>query len=88
MEEYLYPDDEVSQGIGLAIEEEMNLAEDHHGGNWVELFPDSFAAKDSILTQHWRYEWFMGIVISSLKIEPIEQAGNDGDKTGSYEWGY
>ncbi len=88
MEEYLYPDDAISQGVGLDIEEELVLTEDHHDGNWVELHSEYVNMADSVLTQHWRYEWFMGIIISSLKIEPVEQAGNDGDKTGTYEWGY
>jgi hypothetical protein len=88
MEEYLYPDDLISHGIGLDIEEELALAEDHHDGNWTELFPDSANMADSVLTQHWRYVWFMGIIIESLNIAPIEQAGSDGDKTGTYEWGY
>lgn len=88
MEEYLYLDDGVSQGIGLVAEDKMDLAEEHHDGWLVELMADPLTPADSVLTQHWRYERFFGIVIGSWQVESVEQTGNDGDHTGDNPWGW
>jgi hypothetical protein len=85
--EYLYPDDEVAQGIGLSVEDEIGIAEDHHDGYWVELFPEQACIEDHILTQHWTYEFFWGLVVNSSQVSPIEQTGNDGNHTGDNPWG-
>ena len=82
MEEYLYPDDGVSQGIGLDVADEIDMAEDHHDGWWVDQPPEQFSLADSVLTQHWRYERIFGLVITSWQVDPIEQEGTDGDHTG------
>ena len=88
LEEYLYPDDGVTQGIGLVIEDGLGITEDHFGGNWVEAFDDHFGAEVSVLTQHWRYEVLFGLVLNSWQVEPIEQIGAiDGDHTGDNPWG-
>ena len=86
-DEYLYPDDEVAQGIGLSVEDEIGIAEDHHDGYWVELFPEQACIEDHILTQHWTYEFFWGLVVNSSQVSPIEQTGNDGNHTGDNPWG-
>jgi hypothetical protein len=88
MEEYLCPDDSAFQGIGLDIADGFGLAEDHHNGRFVGFFSEGLGIAPSVLTQHWRYERFFGIVINSWKIEPIEQAGQDGDHTGDNPWGW
>jgi hypothetical protein len=54
----------------------------------VGFFSEGLGIAPSVLTQHWRYERFFGIVINSWKIEPIEQAGQDGDHTGDNPWGW
>lgn len=83
IEEYLYPDDVISQGIGLDIADGFDLTEDHHDARWVEISDDNLAATDEVLTQHWRYEFFWGYCISSWQVTPVEQAGNDGNHSGS-----
>jgi hypothetical protein len=86
-EEYLYPDDEVAQGVGLKVEDVIGIAEDHHDGWWVDLPTDYTMIADSVLTQHWRYETMFGMVVSSWQEAPIEQTGNDGSHTGDNPWG-
>ncbi len=39
---------------------------------------------NSIETQHWRHEFFLGLCIDSSQIEPIEQESNEGDRTGQF----
>lgn len=87
MEEYLYPDDAVSQGIGLDIVDGFGLAENHHDGWWVDQPPEQFRLAVSVLNQHWRYERIFGLVVRSWQVEPTEQIGNDGDHTGDNPWG-
>jgi len=87
VEEYLYPDDEVAQGVGLIAEDEIGISEDHFDGWWVELFTDYTLLADSVLTQHWRYDTVFGIVLDSWQVDPIEQYGNDGSHTGDNPWG-
>ena len=88
MEEYLYPDDNVMQGIGLFAGDGFGLAEDHFDGWLVEQVDDHFTPADSVLTQHWRYERFFGIVIASWQVIPEEQFGNDGNHDGDNPWGW
>lgn len=88
MEEYLYPGDATSNGFGLDIAEVIDFAEEHHDGWPVELLDQSLVLTESILTQHWRYERFFGIVISSWQITPVEQQGQDGNHTGDNPWGW
>jgi hypothetical protein len=88
MEEYLYPDDELSHGVGLSIEEEIGLDQDHFDGWLVEEMRDPLGVADSVLTQHWRYERFFGIVISSWQVNPVEQQGTDGNHNGDNPWGW
>jgi hypothetical protein len=87
MEEWLYPDDYAQNGVGLIAEDEIDMAEEHHDGWWVELFPDYTQLADSVLTQHWRYEIMFGFVVASWQVSPVEQTGNDGDHTGDNPWG-
>jgi hypothetical protein len=87
LEEYLYPDDEVVQGVGLIAEDEFSIAEDPHDGFWVELFGDYTLFADYVYTQHWRYETMFGMVVNSWQVAPVEQTGNDGDHTGDNPWG-
>lgn len=88
MEEYLYPDDELSHGVGLNAEDGFGIAEEHHDGQWVESFPENACFEDHILTQHWRYETLFGYIISSWQVEPVEQESDDGDHTGDDTWGW
>ena len=87
MEEYLYPDDDVIQGIGLSIADGFGVQEEHFDGYLTELLGDPVEVTDSILTQHWRYDRTFGIVTNSWQLGPIEQAGQDGDHTGDNPWG-
>jgi hypothetical protein len=88
MEEYLYPDDAVVQGIGLYAEDSFGLEEEHFDGWLVEETTDPLNFAISILTQHWRYERFFGIVIGSWQVEPVEQTGDDGNHTGDNPGGW
>jgi hypothetical protein len=88
MEEYLYPDDTLSHGMGLEVEEVIGWSEDHFDGWLVEELRPPLTLTDSILTQHWRYERFFGIVISSWQINPVEQEGQDGNHNGDNPWGW
>jgi hypothetical protein len=88
MEEYLYPNDAVRNGFGLDIEEEFGFIEEHFDGWLVELFDEPISFGDSVLTQHWRYERFFGIVINSWQIDPVEQQGQDGNHDGDNPLGW
>ncbi len=88
LEETLYPDDELSQGIGLTAEDEVCLTEEHFDGQLVEQPEEYIGMNVSVLTQQWRYERLFGIVLASWQVEPVEQAGAiDGDHTGDNPWG-
>ena len=63
----------------------IEYEEDHFDGFWVEQFDMRFGLSDSILTQQWRHEWFMGILINSWQIGPIEDPGMDGYRVGDYD---
>jgi len=86
LEEYVGSADEAMNGIGLDIADGFGLEETGYGF-WVELFIESHAFTDSILTQHWRYETMFGIVVSSWQVGLVEQTGTDGDHTGDNPWG-
>ena len=88
LEEYIYPNDNVGQGIGLIAEDEINILEDHHNGWLVESLPAGLDIDDSMLTQHWRYDRVFGIVIGSWQIAPVEQEGNDGNHDGDNPEGW
>ena len=75
------------QGIGLNIEDGFGVQEEHFDGYLVELLGDPLDVTDSVLTQQWRYERIFGVVISSLQVDPVEQAGQDGYHTGDNPWG-
>lgn len=63
----------------------IEYSEDHFDGYWVEQFDIGFNLSDSILTQHWRYEWFMGILINAWQISPVEDPGMDGYHVGDLD---
>jgi hypothetical protein len=88
MEEYFYPDDATSNGFGLVLEEEITLDEDHFDGWLVEQPDEHLNLAQLVLTQHWRYERFFGIVIGSWQVSPVEQEGQDGDHNGDNPWGW
>ena len=89
MEEYLYPDDEVAQGVGLYAESSFELTEDHFDGWLVEECRGPLALVETLLTQHWRYERFFGIVLASWQVAPVEQvAATDGNHDGDNPWGW
>ena len=79
-------------GWGHDVEDTINFKEDHFDGWWVELIDDGWQMWFEGITQHWRYEWFMGVIINSIKVLPIEDTGQwggdgeDGDRTGYVNW--
>lgn len=82
--ETLYPEDEAPiWGWKVpTLGEYINVVEDHFDGNWVQLDDHQFSVTDHILTQHWRHEFVLGYCVRSWQVEPIEQEGDDGDRSG------
>lgn len=82
--ETLYPEDnEVILAWNIPpIEDFFVLTEEHFDGFWVQFFEQQFSVNDHILTQQWRHDFFAGICLDSWQVEPIEQEGDDGDRTG------
>lgn len=79
-------------GWGEPIEDGFGVEDEHFNGHWVEQIEDGMKAWFEGITQQWRYEWFIGVIISSTRIAPIEDTGQwggdglDGDKTGYNSW--
>lgn len=75
---------------GQVVESSISLVDNHFDGWWVEAINDGLKMWFEGITQQWRYEWFIGVLINSVQIAPIEDTGqwggdgNDGDRTG--EW--
>jgi len=92
VEEYLWYQEYSIGSHGERVEEVIGFIEDHFDGWWVEELRDPLSVWFTGITQHWRYEWFMGVLINSIKILPIEDTGqwggdgNDGDHTGLINW--
>ena len=80
--ETLYPLAEASVGILAAADDGFDLAEEHYNGWYVAVINHQFSVVDEILTQHWRYEFLLGVCIRSWQVEPIEQQSTEGDRTG------
>lgn len=82
----------TKMGFGQDVVSSINLIEEHFDGWWVEELTDRALPWGDQITQHWRYEWFMGVLINSIKMTPIEDTGqwggdgNDGDHTGLINW--
>ena len=92
IEEWITHEVMAKMGFGKEVVSSMNLIEEHFDGWWVEELTDRALPWVDQITQHWRYEWFMGVLINSIKIAPIEDTGqwggdgNDGDHTGLINW--
>lgn len=81
--ETLYPDDFTPIfGWGMDIEDDITITENHFDGHWVERMGEQNSITDTILTQHWRHETSMGVIIHSAQIDPVEQEGDDGYRVG------
>lgn len=71
--ETLYSNDIASQGIGVFAEDGFNVEANHHDGNWVEQIENWIGYESSILTRHWRFEYFYGVCIRWWNIGVVEQ---------------
>ncbi|MBI9090137.1 MAG: hypothetical protein JEZ12_13055 [Desulfobacterium sp.] len=92
VEEYLWYQEYSIAAYGQKVEETIGFIENHFDGWWVEECREELSAWFTGITQQWRYEWFMGVIINSIRIEPIEDTGQwggtgmDGDRTGYVDW--
>jgi len=92
VEEYLWYQEYSIGSHGERVEEVIGFIEDHFDGWWVEELRDPLSIWFTGITQHWRYEWFMGVIINSIRFEPIEDTGQwggdgmDGYRTGFVSW--
>ena len=48
------------------------------------MIADQFSITDDILTQQWRYDFFLGVCIDGGQIEPVEQESTEYDRTGQF----
>lgn len=85
VDEYPFFDDSITNGFALFIDDVVFASLDDFDGNWVEQKYDDVCLSDSVLTQHWRHEWFMGVIINSWQMSPVEQEGWDGYRVGDYD---
>ena len=84
VEETIYPNSQTSFGWVERIFDICTFGEDHFDGWFVAVIPHQFSVTCEVLTQHWRYDWIMGLCVASYQIEPIEQPGDEFNKTGLY----
>ena len=90
--EYLSYDAYSFAGWGAVADDGINVDDDNFGGHWVEQIEDGMKAWFEGITQQWRHEWFIGVIISSTRIAPIEDTGQwggdglDGDRVGYNSW--
>lgn len=83
----------TKMGFGKSVESSLDIIEEHFDGWWVEHIEEQQSFWFEPITQHWRHEWFIGVIINSIKMVPIEDTGQwggdgeDGDRVGFIEWG-
>jgi len=82
-ETFAHFDEDSVPALLEMIDEFFELVEDHFDGYWVEDWEETICVTDSVLTQAWRHEWFMGVIINSYQLNPIEQPGMDGYRVGT-----
>ena len=81
-DEYLHQESSIVFAWVQLVDSLVDFEHDDFGGFWVENSTHSANLSDSVLTQHWRYEWFMGVCINSWQITPVEDPGMDGYRVG------
>ena len=82
--ETLYPASDASVGILEFVPDTFDLEEEHYNGWYVAVIADQFSITDDILTQQWRYDFFLGVCIDGGQIEPVEQESTEYDRTGQF----
>ena len=84
-EEYVGLSSFAQDALVEFVDSMIEYEEDHFDGFWVEQFDMRFGLSDSVLTQQWRYEWFMGVLINAWQISPVEDPGMDGYHVGDLD---